>query len=82
MNFPDRSVVTRSLHLGLLEVRRAELESLKVRGERLAIKVLGLLRIDNDVSGELAASTIESITLLGSFQASENVKSALADKLK
>ncbi len=78
----DRSVTRHTLDLGLREFSRRELESVFQRGEKLSIKVVGLARIAPDVPAELATSTIESITVLGAFQASETVKAALADRMK
>ncbi|MDP3135805.1 MAG: CopG family transcriptional regulator, partial [Burkholderiaceae bacterium] len=50
-------------------------------GEMLQIQVLGLARIADDVSPELARATIESVVVLGAFQASAAVRSALADRI-
>ena len=69
------------LSSGLREFGRKELEVLLQRGERLSIKVVGLARIAPDVTGELAATTIEAITVLGALQASEEVKLALAGRI-
>ncbi len=46
----------------------------------LRIQVLGMARIANDVTPELALATIESISVLGAFQASPAVRSALIDR--
>jgi Arc/MetJ-type ribon-helix-helix transcriptional regulator len=78
----DRSVTRNTLDLGLREFTRAELEKHLERREKLTIQVVGLARIAPDVSPELAAATIGSITVLGALQASSAVKSALAGKLK
>jgi Arc/MetJ-type ribon-helix-helix transcriptional regulator len=78
----DRSVTRNTLDLGLREFTRAELEKHLERREKLSIQVVGLARIAPDVSPELAAATIGSITVLGALQASSAVKSALAGKLK
>jgi len=56
---------------------RNDLEAVRAAGSKLRIKVVGLARIAPDVSPELALATIESITVLGSLQASPSVKSAL-----
>lgn len=78
----DRSVTRNTLDLGLREFTRAELEKHLERREKLSIQVVGLARIAPDVSPELAAATIDSITVLGSLQASSAVKAVLAKKLK
>ena len=76
-----RTIARRTLVLGLQHVSRAELERALAAGEMLQIQVLGLARIADDVSPELARATIESIVVLGAFQASAAVRSALADRI-
>ena len=76
-----RTIARRTLVLGLQHVSRADLERALAAGEMLQIQVLGLARIADDVSPELARATIESIVVLGSFQASAAVRSALADRI-
>ena len=76
-----RTIARRTLTLGLQHVSRADLERALAAGEMLQIQVLGLARIADDVSPELARATIESIVVLGAFQASAAVRSALADRI-
>lgn len=76
-----RTVARRTLVLGLQHVSRADLEHVLAAGETLQIRVLGLARIADDVSPELARATIESIVVLGAFQASAAVRRALADRI-
>ena len=59
-----------------------ELEAVRDKGERLQIQVLGLARIAHDVSPELALATIESVRVLGGFQAPAAVRAALADRIQ
>ncbi len=77
-----QSIVRHTLELGLRDYSRADLEAVKAVGERLDIKVVGLARIAPDVTPELALATIESITVLGALQASAELKSALADRIR
>ena len=77
-----RQTVTRKTFvLGVQDFTRAQLEGLQARSERLHIQVLGLARIADDVSPELARAAIESIRVLGAFHASPAVKAALADRI-
>lgn len=76
-----RTIARRTLELGLLHVSRADLERALAAGEMLQIQVLGLARIADDVSPELARATIQSVVVLGAFQASSAVRSALADRI-
>jgi Arc/MetJ-type ribon-helix-helix transcriptional regulator len=72
-----QSLTRQTLELGLRDYSRADLEAVRAAGSKLRIKVVGLARIAPDVSPELALATIESITVLGALQASNEVKSAL-----
>src|SRR5271166_416367 len=76
-----QSIVRHTLELGLRRFSREELEAARAKGDRLNIQVVGLATIDDDVTAELAASTIESITVLGALHASKDVKAALADRI-
>jgi Arc/MetJ-type ribon-helix-helix transcriptional regulator len=72
----------KTMALGLHHTTRAELEALRRKGEKLHIKVLGLASVAPDVSAELARETIASVQVLGVFQASSAVRSALADRIR
>lgn len=77
-----QSIVRHTLELGLRDYSRADLEAAEAAGEMLDIKVLGLVRIASDVTPELALSTIASLSVLGALQATAQVKSALADRIR
>jgi Arc/MetJ-type ribon-helix-helix transcriptional regulator len=77
-----QTVARKTLVLGVQHYTRRELEAVRDAGERLEIKVLGLASIAEDVPPELAAETIESITVLGAFRASPEVKAALAGRIR
>ena len=76
-----RTVARRTLMLGLQHFGRADLERALAAGQMLQIQVVGLARIANDVSPELARATIESVEVLGAFHASAAVRNALADRI-
>lgn len=78
----SQSIVRHTLELGLRDYSKADLEAVKAAGEKLQIKVVGLCRIARDVPPELALATIESITVLGALQASTDLKSALAGRIR
>jgi len=77
----DQSVARHRFELGLFDVTRADLEALRDKGEVLHLRVVGLARIAGDVSVELAQETIGSLSVLGSLQASRDIKAALADRI-
>lgn len=76
-----RSVSNKNLDLGLRHLSREELESAKAAGGMLHIRVLGLVRIAEDVSAELALATIASVHVLGALHASPSVKAALSERI-
>ncbi len=51
--------------------------TLRAAGRTVAIRVLGLAVIADDVTPELALATIESVEVLGALRASPAVKAAL-----
>ena len=77
-----RTVARRTLVLGLQNFTRADLERAQAAGQRLQIQVVGLARIADDVSPDLARATIESVEVLGAFHASAAVRRALADRIR
>jgi Arc/MetJ-type ribon-helix-helix transcriptional regulator len=76
------TIARRTLVLGLQSFSRADLERALSAGQKLAIHVVGLARLANDVTPELALATIESVEVLGAFQASAEVRKALADRIR
>ncbi len=78
----SKSIERHTMELGLRDYTRADLEALRNRGEMLHVKVVGLARIAADVTPELALATIGSITVLGALQASQDIKEALADRIR
>src|SRR3712207_1598489 len=76
-----QTVARKTLVLGLQHYTRRDLEAVRAAGERLQIRVLGLVSIADDVSPELALATIDSLEVLGAFRASPAVKSALAERI-
>ncbi len=76
------SIQRHMLELGLRDIGTTDLEAARQAGETLHIKVVGLARIAADVTPELALATIGSITVLGALQASDEIRSALADRIQ
>ena len=76
-----KTVSRRALTVGLQHWTRSDLERVRAAGETLRIQVVGLARIADDVPPELARATIQSIEVLGAFQASAEVRRALADRI-
>ena len=76
-----QTVARRTLTVGLQHFSRADLERAVAAGQRLQIQVVGLARIADDVKTDLALAAIESVTVLGAFQASPAVRRALSDRI-
>jgi Arc/MetJ-type ribon-helix-helix transcriptional regulator len=76
-----QTVARRTLTVGLQHFSRAALERAVASGQRLQIQVVGLARIADDVTADLALAAIESVTVLGAFQASPAVRRALSGRI-
>lgn len=76
-----QTVARRTLTVGLQHYSRDDLEKAVAAGQRLQVQVVGLARIADDVTPDLALAAIESVTVLGAFQASPAVRRALADRI-
>lgn len=77
-----RQVVTRkSVDLGVRHLSIADLQAAQAAGVMLDIRVLGLAVIAADVPPDLARATISGLSVLGALQATDAVKSALADRI-
>ena len=82
-NFEIQQSVTRNSYvIGVLVFDRSDLEKYKQKGEKVKWTIVGLLHLSNDITPELALEVIESIQVRGIFQASTQVKAALADRIK
>lgn len=77
-----RSVERHSLEIGLHDFTRDKLEAAQAAGEQLHVRVLGLARFGHDVTPDLVRATIASLTVLGSVQASAEIKAVLADRME
>ena len=78
----QQSVTRNSYVIGVLVYDSSDLEKRKQKGEKIKMTIVGLLHLANDISPELACEVIESIQVRGIFQASDQVKAALADRIK
>jgi Ribbon-Helix-Helix transcriptional regulator family len=69
-------------HRPLFHFTRADLEAARAAGEKQHIKMLGLTSIAPDVLPAPGLATVESITVLGALHATEEIKTALADRIR
>ncbi len=78
----QQSVIRNSYVIGVLVYDSSDLEKRKLKGEKIKMTVVGLLHLSDDITPELAREVIESIQVRGIFQASAQVKAALAERIK
>ena len=76
-----QATMRRNADLGLRRITRTELEAARAAGTTLNIHVLGLAVIAPDVTPELAAAAIATLSVLGALQATDAVRAALADRI-
>jgi Arc/MetJ-type ribon-helix-helix transcriptional regulator len=77
----SQAVSRRTLVLGLQNVTRADLELARAEGREIHLRVVGLARIADNVTADLARATIQSVVVLGALHASPAVRRALADRI-
>lgn len=66
---------------GVMLLTRSHLEQVVREDKRLRVFVVGILRIDNRVTPELADQAIEHVQVLGSIKAPQPVLDRLADRI-
>jgi hypothetical protein len=77
----DQVVVAKEYSLGIYHLTRAGLEKRRAAGERLRLRVVGMVTIAADVSPALAREAIDSIVVHGVLRATPRLKEALADRI-
>jgi Arc/MetJ-type ribon-helix-helix transcriptional regulator len=78
----QQSVNRHSSVVGVLVYDRADFEKRKALGEKITISIVGVLYLASDITPELARAVVESLHVRGVFNASEDVKAALTDRMK
>ena len=76
-NFAD-AAVKHSMTVGALVVSHDTLEELREKGEQMAIPVVGILVLCEDITAPLARATIASVRIRGTFRATAKLKAALS----
>jgi len=78
----QQSVTRHSFGIGIFGYNRSSLEKAKTAGNKMRFSVIGVLNLSNDIPPELADEVIESVWVLGTFKASDEVKAVLADRTR
>lgn len=73
----QKAVERRLMTLGVAIYGREDLERRVAAGERLDLRVVGVLKIEDDVSPELARAAIRSVSVFGKLRARPEVAAAL-----
>lgn len=76
-----QSVARYSFLIGVLRYDRKSLERQRAKGKKIKLTVIGMLSLAKDITPELAKDVIESVRVHGIFNATDAVKSALADRM-
>jgi hypothetical protein len=61
---------------------RSDFERFKSKQQKVNIKMIGMLSLASDIPADLAREVVETVKILGIFVASDEVKTALADRMK
>ncbi|MDR1691819.1 MAG: hypothetical protein LBR72_00520 [Oscillospiraceae bacterium] len=64
--------------LGIIALDKDELEALESQGQRAVLRVIGVLIVPEEVSGELFGNAISSARVHGVIKASAEVKAVIA----
>jgi len=78
----QQSVSRNNYGVGVLFYSRSDIERFKAKGQKVNIKMIGMLSLASDIPADLARDVIESIKVLGIFIVSDEVKAALSDRMK
>jgi Arc/MetJ-type ribon-helix-helix transcriptional regulator len=77
----EKAIIRNEVMVGVLVHTREGLEKRLKKGERLAIRAVGMVAFTDDISPELAAKTIESIRVFGVLKANKAIKAVLAERM-
>jgi len=77
-----QTIQRRSFVLGILIIGKEDLEKKRAADKKVSYHIIGMLTIQKDVTPELAKQVIESIRVLGVFNAPDEVIEALGDRIK
>jgi metal-responsive CopG/Arc/MetJ family transcriptional regulator len=78
----QQSVTRHSYTIGVLVYDRSDFEKFAAKGEKLTISLVGVLHLGTDITPELARQVVEHLQVRGILHASEEVKAALAERMK
>jgi Arc/MetJ-type ribon-helix-helix transcriptional regulator len=77
----DNVVVSKEYALGVYSLTKQGLEKRRAAGERVRLRVIGMVSIATDIEPDLARETIDSIVVFGVLRASRVIEEALSDRI-
>ncbi len=77
----DDVVVSKEYALGIYRLTKQGLERRRTAGERVRLRVIGMVDIATDVTPALARETVDSIFVFGVLRATRVVEDALSDRI-
>ena len=78
----QETITRNNFAVGIMVFTTSGLKKRLEKGEMLDIMVVGMLVLSEGITPELARDTINSIKVLGIFEASKEVKEALSDRIR
>ncbi len=78
----QETITRKNFVVGILVYDASDLRKKQEKGEMVDIHIIGMLSLAKDITPELARSTINSIKVLGIFNAPDPVTEALADRIQ
>jgi Arc/MetJ-type ribon-helix-helix transcriptional regulator len=78
----EKSVARRSSTLGMVVYTRSFLEACLKKKQKLDVVVVGAVHFAGDVTPDLAKRTIQTLEIHGVLRASQEIKDALADRMR
>ena len=77
-----QQVVSRkSFAIGAFGYNKKDFEKFKKKGEKVNVNIIGIFSLDADIPIDLALQVVESIKVLGIFIATDELKTALANRM-
>lgn len=77
----ERTVVSERFNIGARHFTRRELEEARANGERLRVRVVGLVSFAKDVTPDLVDDVIEHLVVRGALKAPKEVATRLLTKI-
>ncbi len=77
----QQSVTRHAFGIGMFHYGKSDFEKVKAEGKKLKISIIGMLDLSYNITPELADEVVESVQVRGIFQAPEEVKKVLADRM-